>query len=344
MKAMILDALGQPLQHRDIADPAPGAGQVLVKVAACGVCRTDLHVADGDLTEPRLPVIPGHEIVGRIEAMGPGPVRFTVGDRVGIPWLGHTCGQCSFCRSQRENLCDAPLFTGYQINGGYADYAVAEAAYCFPLPEGYADANAAPLLCAGLIGHRALRMAGDAKTLGIYGFGAAAHIVAQVALFEQRSVCAFTRPGDSDAQAFARRLGCTWVGGSDERPPAQLDAAIIFAPVGELVPRALQAIRKGGTVVLGGIHMSDIPAMPYSLLWGERVVRSVANLTRRDAQEFLAIAGRTPIKIEVVPYALSDANTALKDLREGRLTGAAVLIPEHPLHQTPPHGSRRAPG
>ena len=341
MKAMILDAPGQPLQHRDVADPEPGPGQVLVKVAACGVCRTDLHVADGELTEPRLPIIPGHEIVGRIEARGPGAAGFTIGDRVGIPWLGHTCGQCSFCRSQQENLCDAPLFTGYQINGGYADYTVAEAAYCFPAPDGYSDAGAAPLLCAGLIGHRALRMAGDARTLGIYGFGAAAHIVAQVAQFERRTVYAFTRPGDADAQAFARRLGCSWAGGSDERPPTQLDAAITFAPVGELVPRALQSVRKGGTVVLGGIHMTDIPTMPYSLLWGERVVRSVANLTRRDAQEFLAIAARTPIKTEVVRYALSEANTALKDLREGQLTGAAVLIPQH---QAPPDGSPRAPG
>jgi propanol-preferring alcohol dehydrogenase len=329
MKAMILEAPGQLLQCRDIPDPVPGPGEVLVKVAACGVCRTDLHVVDGDLTEPRLPIIPGHEIVGRVESTGAGVLQFARGDRVGIPWLGHTCGSCFFCRTAQENLCDSPLFTGYQINGGYADYTVAEAAYCFPLPGSYADASAAPLLCAGLIGHRALRMTGNAKALGIYGFGAAAHIVAQVAQFEQRSVYAFTRPGDSKAQTFARSLGCVWVGGSDEHPGTTMDAAIIFAPVGDLVPRALEAVRKGGTVVLGGIHMSEIPAMPYRLLWGERTVRSVANLTRWDAQEFLAIAGRTPIKTEIVPYALSDANTALRHLREGQLTGAAVLVPEY---------------
>jgi alcohol dehydrogenase, propanol-preferring len=324
-----LDAAGQPLQYRSIARPNPGPGQVLVKVAACGVCRTDLHVVDGDLTQPRLPIIPGHEIVGRVEALGAGVEEFTLGDRVGIPWLGHTCGNCSFCRSQQENLCDAPLFTGYQIDGGYAEYAVAEAAYCFHLPASYADTAAAPLLCAGLIGYRALRMTGDARRLAIYGFGAAAHILTQVAQFEGRSLYAFTRPGDSQAQAFARGLGCVWTGGSDERPDTDLDAAIIFAPVGELVPRALETVRKGGTVVLGGIHMSEIPAMPYRLLWGERTIRSVANLTRNDAREFLAIAGRTPIRMQIVPYALCDANTALRHLREGQLTGAAVVVPEH---------------
>lgn len=326
MKAMVLEAPGQPLQERSIPERMPGPGQVLVKVAACGVCRTDLHVVDGDLTEPRLPIIPGHEIVGRIAAVGAGVEGFALGDRVGIPWLGHTCGECSFCRRGEENLCDAPLFTGYQIDGGYADYTIAEAAYCFTLPANYSDAAAAPLLCAGLIGHRALRMAGDAKQLGIYGFGAAAHIVAQVAQFEGRSVYAFTRPDDEKAQAFARSLGCVWAGGSDERPESDLDAAIIFAPVGELVPAALEGVRKGGTVVLGGIHMSDIPAMPYRLLWGERTVRSVANLTRRDAREFLALAVRMPIRTEVVPYALADANTALRHLRDGELTGAAVLM------------------
>ena len=329
MKAMILDRPGQLLQQRSVTEPSPGPGQILVKVSACGVCRTDLHVVDGELTEPRLPIIPGHEIVGRVEARGEGIKHVALGDRVGIPWLGHTCGSCFFCRSQQENLCDAPLFTGYQINGGYAEYTVAEAAYCFPLPENYPDLAAAPLLCAGLIGYRALRMAGEARTLGIYGFGAAAHIVAQVAQFEGRSVFAFTRPGDSKAQAFARDLGASWVGGSDERPATDLDAAIIFAPVGALVPRALHVLRKGGTVVLGGIHMSEIPAMPYRLLWGERIVRSVANLTRQDAQDFLSIAGRTPIRTQVVPYALADANLALTDLRTGQLTGAAVLIPEH---------------
>jgi len=326
---MILEAVGQPLQCRRIARPTPGPGQVLVKVAACGVCRTDLHVVDGDLTQPRLPIIPGHEIVGHIETIGAGVEEFTPGDRVGIPWLGHTCGNCAFCRSEQENLCDAPLFTGYQIDGGYAQFTVAEAAYCFHVPASYADGAAAPLLCAGLIGYRALRMTGHATRLGIFGFGAAAHILAQVAQFEGRSLYAFTRPGDSHAQAFARNLGCVWTGGSDERPDADLDAAIIFAPVGELVPRALETVRKGGTVVLGGIHMSEIPAMPYRLLWGERTVRSVANLTRRDAREFLAIAGRIPIRTQIVPYALCDANTALRHLREGQLTGAAVLVPEH---------------
>jgi len=326
---MILEAVGQPLQCRSIARPTPGPGQVLVKVAACGVCRTDLHVVDGDLTQPRLPIIPGHEIVGHIEAIGAGVEEFTLGDRVGIPWLGHTCGNCAFCRSEQENLCDAPLFTGYQIDGGYAEFTVAEAAYCFHVPASYADGAAAPLLCAGLIGYRALRMTGNTRRLGIYGFGAAAHILAQVAQFEGRSLYAFTRPGDSHAQAFARSLGCVWTGGSDERPDTDLDAAIIFAPVGELVPQALETVRKGGTVVLGGIHMSEIPAMPYRLLWGERTVRSVANLTRRDALDFLAIAGRTPIRTQIVPYALCDANSALRHLREGRLTGAAVLVPEH---------------
>jgi alcohol dehydrogenase, propanol-preferring len=328
MKAMVLDAPGQVLQCRTIADPSPGPGQVLVKVAACGVCRTDLHVVDGDLTEARLPIIPGHEIVGRIEALGPGVGQFALGDRVGIPWLGHTCGSCFFCRSGRENLCDAARFTGYQIDGGYAEHTVAEAAFCFRLPSAYDDVSAAPLLCAGLIGHRALRMAGDAKDIAIYGFGAAAHIVAQVARFQGRSIYAFTRPGDGTAQAFARSLGCTWAGGSEERPEALMDAAIIFAPIGNLVPAALATVRKGGIVVLGGIHMSEIPAMPYSLQWGERTIRSVANLTREDAEEFLTIAGRTPIRTETVPYPLSEANTALRHLREGRLTGAAVLVPE----------------
>ena len=329
MQAMILDRPGQLLQHRSVAAPIPGPGQILVKVSACGVCRTDLHVVDGELTEPRLPIIPGHEIVGRVEARGEGIQHFALGDRVGIPWLGHTCGRCFFCRTQQENLCDAPLFTGYQINGGYAEYTVAEAAYCFPLPENYPDLGAAPLLCAGLIGYRALRMAGEAGKLGIYGFGAAAHIVAQVAQFEGLSVFAFTRPGDRKAQAFASDLGASWVGGSDERPDTDLDAAIIFAPVGALVPRALQGLRKGGIVVLGGIHMSEIPAMPYRLLWGERIVRSVANLTRKDAADFLTMAGRIPIRTQVVPYALADANVALSHLRAGQLTGAAVLLPEH---------------
>jgi propanol-preferring alcohol dehydrogenase len=327
MKAMLLDRPGLPLRVADVALPSPGAGQVLVRVKACAVCRTDLHVVDGELPEPKLPLVPGHEIVGEVAAVGGGVDRFTVGERVGIPWLGHTCGTCPYCRDGRENLCDAPGFTGYTIDGGYAEATVAEAAYCFPLPEGYGDAEAAPLLCAGLIGHRSLRMAGDPRRLGIYGFGAAAHIIAQVARAEGREVFAFTRPGDAAAQAFARGLGAVWAGGSDEVPPAALDAAILFAPVGGLVPAALKAVRKGGVVVCGGIHMSDIPSFPYRLLWEERVVRSVANLTRQDAQEFLGLAGRVRIAMEVTPYPLAEANRALADLRQGRLQGAAVLLP-----------------
>jgi propanol-preferring alcohol dehydrogenase len=328
MRAMVLDRPGLPLALRDLPRSEPGAGQVLVKVAACGVCRTDLHVVDGELTEPKLPIVPGHEIVGRVEAVGAGVGRFRQGERVGIPWLGHTCGQCPYCRAGHENLCDAPAFTGYQIDGGYAEYAVADAEYCFALPGNYSDIEAAPLLCAGLIGYRSLVMAGEARRLGIYGFGAAAHIVAQVAVHQGRSVYAFTRPGDSNAQAFAMQLGCAWAGGSDIAPPAELDAAIIFAPVGALLPEALARVRKGGTVVLGGIYMSDIPPMPYALLWGERVVRSVANLTRADAEAFLALAAATPIRTHVVPFALSAANEALAQLRSGRLTGAAVLVPD----------------
>ena len=328
MRAMVLDQPRTPLRDSRVPDPVPALNQVLVRVVACGVCRTDLHVVDGDLTQPKLPIIPGHEIVGRIEALGTGVTDFRIGERVGIPWLGQTCGHCPYCRMGAENLCDAPGFTGYQIDGGYAELTVADAAYCFHLPETYDDVSAAPLLCAGLIGYRALRMAGDAERLGIYGFGAAAHVVAQVARFEGRSVCAFTRPGDQTAQDFARRLGCVWAGGSDQQPPSDLDAALIFAPVGSLVPAALSCVRKGGVVVLGGIHMSDVPAMPYSLLWGERVVRSVANLTRQDAREFLALAGRAPIETHIVPFALSDANTALDRLRAGELTGAAVLVPD----------------
>ena len=328
MRAMVLQHPGTALRDSNIPDPEPGAGQVLVKVAACGVCRTDLHVIDGDLTEPKLPIIPGHEIVGRIEAVGSGVTNFQRGERVGIPWLGHTCGQCPYCLGGTENLCDAPKFTGYQIDGGYAELTVAEAAYCFRLPDAYDDLSAAPLLCAGLIGYRALRMVGDAKRLGIYGFGAAAHIVAQVALFQGRSIYAFTRPGDETAQSFARQLGCVWAGASEEHPPVALDAAIIFAPVGSLVPAALACVRKGGIVVLGGIHMSDLPSMPYSLLWGERVVRSVANLTRQDAKDFLDLAARTVIHTHVERFALRDANAALDRLRGGHLTGAAVLVPD----------------
>lgn len=327
MKAMLLDRPGAPLRLAEVPVREPAAREVRVKVAACAVCRTDLHVVDGDLEHPKLPIIPGHEIVGRVDKLGSGVTRFRLGDRVGIPWLGHTCGVCPYCRAGRENLCDAPGFTGYQIDGGYAEYAVADADYCFPIPDGLGDVEAAPLLCAGLIGYRALGMAGEAKALGIYGFGAAAHIVAQVARFEGRAVYAFTRPGDTQAQAFARELGCAWAGGSDEAPPEPLDAAIVFAPVGPLVPAALAAVRKGGVVVLGGIHMSPIPEMSYDLLWGERIVRSVANLTRRDAIEFLELAPRVPVETHTTPLPLADANEALARLRAGDLVGALVLVP-----------------
>ncbi|MFO1049712.1 MAG: zinc-dependent alcohol dehydrogenase family protein [Geminicoccaceae bacterium] len=327
MLAMVLDAPGRPLRPTALPDPMPGRGQVLVRVRACAVCRTDLHVVDGELPHPKLPLIPGHEIVGEVLACGPGPAAFAPGSRVGIPWLGHTCGTCPYCRDGRENLCDAPGFTGYTLDGGYAELTVADAAYCFPLPQGYGDLEAAPLLCAGLIGFRTLRMAGDPRRLGIWGFGAAAHIVAQVARHEGRELYAFTRPGDRAAQDFARDMGACWAGDADALSPMELDAALIFAPVGGLVPLALAAVRKGGVVVSGGIHMSDIPSFPYRLLWGERVVRSVANLTRQDAVDFLALAGRTPIRTEVTPYPLARANEALADLRQGRLQGAAVLVP-----------------
>jgi propanol-preferring alcohol dehydrogenase len=327
MFAMVLDAPGRPLRPATLPDPTPGPGQVLVRVRACAVCRTDLHVVDGELPHPKLPLIPGHEIVGEVLACGAGPAPFAPGTRVGIPWLGHTCGACPYCRVGRENLCDAPGFTGYTLDGGYAELAVADAAYCFPLPERYGDLQAAPLLCAGLIGYRTLRMAGDPRRLGVWGFGAAAHIVAQVARHEGRQLFAFTRPGDRAAQDFARTMGAVWAGDAGAMPPAELDAALIFAPVGELVPLALAAVRKGGVVVLGGIHMSDIPSFPYRLLWEERIVRSVANLTRKDAVDFLALAARTPIHTEVTPYRLEQANEALGDLRDGRLQGAAVLVP-----------------
>jgi len=326
MKAMVLMHPGEPLRLIERPVPQPARGEVLVKIAACGVCRTDLHVVDGDLKEPKLPIVPGHEIVGVVAALGDGVTQFKLGDRVGIPWLGHTCGHCPYCASGHENLCDAPRFTGYQIDGGYAEYTVADADYCFAIPDGYSDAEAAPLMCAGLIGYRAYRMAGLVKRLGIYGFGAAAHIVAQIARFEGVEVYAFTRPGDLQAQSFALRLGCVWAGDADAGPPVPLDAAIIFAPVGSLVPLALRALRKGGVLVLGGIHMSEIPAMPYEVLWGERVVRSVANLTRQDAIEFLALAPRIPIRTEVVPFPLVAANDALSRLRSGSFTGAAVLM------------------
>lgn len=328
MKAMVLEKPGTPLKLVERPDPQPGLGQVLVKVSACGVCRTDLHVVDGDLTEPKLPIVPGHEIVGTVAALGAGVDRFKPGERIGIPWLGHTCGHCPYCVGGHENLCDEPGFTGYQIDGGYADVTVADANYCFPIHGDFSDAEAAPLLCAGLIGYRCLVMAGEeARRLGIYGFGAAAHIVAQVARHQHREIFAFTSPGDREAQDFAREMGATWAGDSDKPSPEELDAAIIFAPVGALVPVALRAVRKGGVVVCGGIHMSDIPSFPYDILWGERVVRSVANLTRRDAEEFLALAPKVPVKTTIQEFPLAEANEALEALRSGNLTGAAVLIP-----------------
>jgi propanol-preferring alcohol dehydrogenase len=313
------------LQLAEIATPQPGPGQIQVKVRACGVCRTDLHVVDDELPNPKLPIIPGHEIVGTVESLGRGVGGFEVGQRVGIPWLGYTCGTCSYCTSERENLCHQASFTGYGIDGGYAEYAVADARYCFPIRGDYSDTEAAPLLCAGLIGYRSLRMAGDAERLGIYGFGAAAHIVAQVAGSQGRRVYAFTRPGDDEAQTFALDLGAHWVGGSDEKAPEPLDAAIIFAPVGSLVPAALEVIAPGGLVVCAGIHMSDIPAFPYRILWEERGIRSVANLTRRDAEEFLALAPEIPVRTETTLFPLEQANEALRRLRSGQLRGAAVL-------------------
>lgn len=327
MKAMVLDRPGSDLVLRDVPVPAPGPNQALIRILACGVCRTDLHVVDGDLTEPKLPIIPGHEIVGTVVGTGTGVKGLAIGRRVGVPWLGHTCGACPYCRSQRENLCDAPGFTGYQIDGGYAEYTVADADYCFPLPDGADAARQAPLMCAGLIGYRSYAMAGDAQRLGIYGFGAAAHILAQLAVYQGREVYAFTRSGDRMAQEFAAELGCVWAGSSQEEPPVPLDAAIIFAPVGSLVPAALKAVAKGGTVVCAGIHMSDIPQFPYSILWEERVVRSVANLTRRDGRAFLDVAAKAPIETEIHRYPLPEANRALADLRSGAITGAAVLLP-----------------
>jgi alcohol dehydrogenase, propanol-preferring len=324
---MVLKTPGRPLELEERDVPYPGAGQLLLKVKACAVCRTDLHVADGDLQPRCEQIVPGHEIVGEVATVGGGVEDFEEGQRVGVGWLGYTCGECEYCKRGEENLCDHAKFTGYQIDGGFAEYAVADARYCFPVPDGYSDAAAAPLMCAGLIGYRALKMAGRGRALGIYGFGAAAHIAAQVAMHEARNVFAFTRPGDTAAQAFARSVGCTWAGGADERPSTPLDAAIIFAPAGELVPAALQSVRKGGVVVCGGIHMSDIPSFQYNILWGERMVRSVANLTRRDALEFLALAPKVPVKTTVQTFPLAQANEALSALREGRLTGAAVLVP-----------------
>jgi propanol-preferring alcohol dehydrogenase len=327
MRAMVLEGAGLALAAGEIERPEPGPGEILIRVEACAVCRTDLHVVDGELTEPKLPLVLGHEIVGTVVGLGDGVTRFGLGDRIGVPWLGWTCGQCRFCRSGRENLCDRARFTGYTIDGGYAEFTVADARYCFPLPPRYDSAHAAPLLCAGLIGYRALVAAGDAERLGIYGFGAAAHIVAQVARWQGRRVFAFTRPGDDEGQRFARRLGAEWAAGSDQPPPEPLDAALIFAPVGALVPVALAATAKGGTVVCAGIHMSPIPAFSYDLLWGERRIRSVANLTRADGEGFFEIAARAPLEVAVETMPLALANDALARLRSGRVRGAAVLLP-----------------
>jgi propanol-preferring alcohol dehydrogenase len=326
MRAMILDAPGRPLRLADIPLPAPGQDQVLVQVHACAVCRTDLHVVDGELPDPKLPVVPGHQIVGTVVGVGQQVEGFQVGERVGIPWLGYTCGACRYCRSGRENLCDRARFTGYQIDGGYAEYTVADHRFCFRIPPGYPDLQAAPLLCAGLIGYRALTLAGEAERLGLYGFGAAAHIITQVARFQGRRVFAFTRADDAASQSFARELGAEWAGDALGPAPEELDAAIIFAPAGELVPAALRAVAKGGTVVCAGIHMSDIPSFPYEILWGERMLRSVANLTRRDGDEFLALAPQVPVRTEVQPFPLDEANEALGRLRRGEVRGAAVLV------------------
>jgi alcohol dehydrogenase, propanol-preferring len=326
MRAMILDHPGNPLSLRGCPVPQPGVRQVQLQVLACAVCRTDLHVVDGELSDPKLPLIIGHEIVGRVARVGPGASLLAIGQRVGVPWLGWTCGECAYCLSGNENLCPRARFTGYTLDGGYAEFTVADERYCVPLPESYSDAEAAPLLCAGLIGYRSLSRTGDAKRLGIYGFGAAAHIIAQVARYQGRSVFAFTRPGDHEAQQFAKALGADWAGPSNERPPEELDAAIIFAPVGALVPAALAAVRPGGTVVCGGIHMSDIPSFAYDLLWGERTLCSIANLTRKDAAEFMALAPKVPIHSTTQPFRLEQANEALAHLRSGQLQGAAVLM------------------
>jgi propanol-preferring alcohol dehydrogenase len=328
MRAMVFDGVQPTLrldEHKAL--PQPGAHEVQIRVHACGVCRTDLHVVDRDLTQPRLPLIPGHEIVGSVTATGAAVASIRVGDRVGVPWLGWTCGDCGYCRSGRENLCDQARFTGYQIDGGYAEYTVADERFCFAIPTGFSDVEAAPLLCAGLIGYRALRLAGEAEHLGLYGFGAAAHIAAQVARYRGQKVYAFTKAGDTAGQDFARSLGAVWAGGSDALPPERLEAAIIFAPVGALVPAALAASGKGATIVCAGIHMSDIPSFPYRILWGERTVRSVANLTRRDGDEFLAIATQVPVRTTTVAFPLTEANTALNRLRNGEIEGAAVLVP-----------------
>lgn len=325
MKAMILEKPGESLRLKEIDKPSPAETQLLIKISICGVCRTDLHILDGDLREPNLPLVPGHQIVGSVESIGDEVHGFEIGEKVGVPWLGETCGDCEFCKQDRENLCDNARFTGYDINGGFAEFAVADAQYCFPLPEDYPDIQAAPLLCAGLIGYRSLRKTGNAQKLGFYGFGSAAHILTQVALYQDREVYAFTRPGDTGGQQFAKQKGAVWAGGSDELPPEKLDAAIIFAPVGPLVPQALKAVKKGSPVICAGIHMSDIPGFPYNILWEERSVESVANLTRKDGKEFLELAPKIPIKSTVTTYPLPEANKALNDLREGNFEGSAVL-------------------
>ncbi|MCB1703645.1 MAG: zinc-dependent alcohol dehydrogenase family protein [Halioglobus sp.] len=327
MKAMVLESANTRLQLREVAVPDPGAGELLLQVKACGICRTDLHVLDGDLTAPSLPLIPGHQIIGEVIGIGEQVTGFAIGQRVGVPWLGGSCGYCWYCSHHRENLCDEARYTGYQINGGFAEYTVADAAYCFPIPAQYSDQQAAPLLCAGLIGYRAYRMLGACETIGLYGFGAAAHILIQVARHHRQAVYAFTREGDSEAQAFARQLGACWAGDSLQVAPVPLDGAIIFAPAGELVPQALRSVRKGGRVVCAGIHMSDIPSFPYDILWGERELCSVANLTRIDGEEFLPLAAAIPVQTTVHVYPLEQANEALEDLRQGRFTGAAVLVP-----------------
>jgi propanol-preferring alcohol dehydrogenase len=327
MRAMVLEQQRSPLQPRELPKPAAGPGELLLRVTACGICRTDLHVVDGDLTEPSLPLVPGHQIVGNIEAIGDGVTGFEKGQRVGVPWLGGSCGHCWYCSHGKENLCDQACYTGYQINGGFAEYTVADARYCFAIPTAYSDQQAAPLLCAGLIGYRAYRLVDSCQTIGLYGFGAAAHILIQVARHQGQEIYAFTREGDIEAQEFALGLGAKWVGDSKQAPPVPLDGAIIFAPAGELVPQALRSVRKGGRVVCAGIHMSDIPSFPYEILWGEREICSVANLTRRDGEEFLPLAAQIPIDTTVHIYGLEQANEALDDLRNGRFSGAAVLVP-----------------
>jgi propanol-preferring alcohol dehydrogenase len=331
VRAMVLKKIGTPLASRDVPKPKPGSGQLLVRVSVCAVCRTDLHIADGELPNPKLPLILGHQIVGKVEEIHDSVKRqsgsdFAIGDRVGIPWLGWTDGECGYCRSNRENLCDRAKFTGYNIDGGYAEFTVADARYCFHLPEDYDDVEVAPLLCAGMVGYRSYRKTGDARRLGIYGFGNAAHLISQIAIYEKKEIFAFTRPGDKSGQESAKKLGAVWAGGSDEMPPEKLDAAIIFAPVGALVPAALRALAKGGVVVCGGIHMSDFPSFPYVDLWNERVITSVANLTRRDGEEFLKLAPRVPVKTKTETFPLEEANSALEKFRAGKLNGTAVLV------------------